>query len=84
MPRLVEVNDTFVMDPDDMERKITPRTKAVLIVHMSGATGDLDELVRIARENDLYVIEDVAQANGGTFRASPWEVSVTSPSSASS
>lgn len=71
VPRLVEVNDTFVMDPQDMERKITPHTKAVLIVHMSGATGDLDELIRIARKHDLRVIEDVAQANGGTFHGKP-------------
>jgi 8-amino-3,8-dideoxy-alpha-D-manno-octulosonate transaminase len=59
------------MDPDDLRRKVTPRTKAALIVHMSGATGRLDELLAAAREHGLRVIEDVAQAAGGSFRGRP-------------
>ena len=71
VPRLVEIDETFVMDPVDMAKKITSRTKAVLVVHMSGATGALDEILEIARNRNLMVIEDVAQANGGTFRGRP-------------
>lgn len=71
IPRLVEVDASFVMDPDDLERKIGPHSKAVLIVHMSGATGALDRLIEMARKHDLKVIEDVAQANGGSYCGKP-------------
>jgi dTDP-4-amino-4,6-dideoxygalactose transaminase len=71
IPRLVDIDDTFTMDPDDLERTITPRTKAVLVVHMSGATGHLDRLVAVARARGVPLVEDVAQANGGTFRGQP-------------
>ena len=40
IPRLVDIDDTFTMDPDDLERKISPHTKAVLLIHMSGACGN--------------------------------------------
>jgi 8-amino-3,8-dideoxy-alpha-D-manno-octulosonate transaminase len=71
IPRLVEVDESFVMDPDDLRRKVTPHSKAVLIVNMCGATGRLDELLAVAREHNLLVIEDVAQAAGGSFRGKP-------------
>ena len=71
IPRLVDIDDTFTMDPDDLARKITARTKAVLVVHMSGATGHLDRIVAVARERGVPIVEDVAQANGGTFRGEP-------------
>lgn len=71
IPRLVDIDDSFVMDPHDLEAKISPRSKAVLLVHMSGATGHLDRLLETARSHHLPVIEDVAQANGGSFRGRP-------------
>ncbi len=59
---------TFTMDPDDLRRKITPRTRAVIIQHTFGLPGDVDALVQIAREHNLAVIEDCAHALGSTYR----------------
>ncbi len=71
IPRLVDIDDTFTLDPVDLERKVGERTKAILVVHMSGATGHLDRVVSLARERGIGLIEDVAQANGAGFRGAP-------------
>lgn len=71
IPRLVDIDDTFSMDPADLERTIGGRSKAILMVHMSGATGELDRILDIARRAGVPVIEDVAQANGGSHRGQP-------------
>jgi len=71
VPRLVDIDDTFTMDPDDLERKINARTKAVLLVHMSGACGDIERIREICTRKGLLLIEDVAQANGASFRGKP-------------
>ena len=71
IPRLVDVDGTFTLDPLDLERKLGERTKAILVVHMSGATGHLDRIVASARERGVALIEDVAQANGASFRGQP-------------
>ena len=55
------------MDPRDLQRKITPHSKAVLIVHMSGAPGNIEELVQIARAAGLAILEDCAQSNGASI-----------------
>lgn len=68
IPRLVDIDDTFTMDPDDLERKINERTKAVLLVHMSGTSGDVARIREICSARNVLLIEDVAQANGATFR----------------
>jgi len=71
IPRLVDIDDTFDMSPDDLERKIGPHSKAVLYVHMSGAAGDVRTIVDIARRHNLMVLEDCAQAigaRGDTFK----------------
>ncbi len=71
IPRLVDIDETFCMDPNDLERKIGARTRAVLIVHMRGATGELGRLLEICRDRHVRVLEDVAQANGGSFQSRP-------------
>ena len=71
IPRLVEIDDTFTMDPDDLERKIGPRTKAVLLVHMSGACGDVERIASICKKHNVLLIEDTAQANGASFKGQP-------------
>src|SRR5262245_8014042 len=71
IPQLVEINDTFTMDPDDLERKISPRTKAVLLVHMSGACGEVDRIVDICKRHNVLLIEDTAQANGARYKGKP-------------
>lgn len=68
VPVIAEVDDSLTLDPDDFARKITPHTAAVIPVHMRGAPCAMDRVLEIARANDLAVIEDVAQANGATYR----------------
>jgi dTDP-4-amino-4,6-dideoxygalactose transaminase len=71
IPRLVDIDDTYTMDPADLERKISPRTKAVLLVHMSGACGNVERIVEICKKHNVLLIEDVAQANGASFKGKP-------------
>jgi dTDP-4-amino-4,6-dideoxygalactose transaminase len=71
IPRLVDVDSTFTMDPDDLERKINSRTKVVLDVHMSGACGDIERVAEICKRHKVLLIEDVAQANGASFHGKP-------------
>jgi len=68
IPRLVDIDDTFCMSPQDLKFKIGPRSKAVLLTHMSGAPGHVDQIVQIAHQAGLKVIEDCAQANGARFK----------------
>lgn len=68
IPVLCEVDDTFDMDPEDLERKITPRTRLILPVHMAGSPCDMDAVMAVAGRHGIRVLEDCAQANGGTFR----------------
>ena len=71
IPRLVDIDDTFCMAPADLRRKLSARTKAVLLVHMSGAPGRLDELMDIVRAAEVPLVEDAAQANGASFQGRP-------------
>ena len=68
VPVIAEVDETLLLDPADVERKITPYTKAIMPVHMRGAPCPMDELVALANRRQLKVIEDVAQANGGSYK----------------
>lgn len=71
IPRLVDIDDTYTIDPVDLERKINARTKAVLLVHMSGACGDVERIAAICKKHNVLLIEDVAQANGASFNGRP-------------
>jgi dTDP-4-amino-4,6-dideoxygalactose transaminase len=68
LPVLAEVDESLTLDPADVERRITPRTRAILPVHMRGAPAAMDELVAIAKKHDLVLIEDVCQAAGASYR----------------
>lgn len=68
VPVIAEVDDTLTLDPADVERKITPRTRAIMPVHMRGIPCQMDALLDLARRHHLRVIEDVAQACGGGYR----------------
>ncbi|MGI6082595.1 MAG: DegT/DnrJ/EryC1/StrS family aminotransferase [Limnochordia bacterium] len=68
IPIIAEVDDTLTLDPADFERKITPRTKCVIPVHMRGWPAQMDEIMAVARRHNILVLEDVAQANGGEYR----------------
>lgn len=58
---------TFNLDPADIERKITPKTKAIVPVHLFGQMADMEAIMAIAKKHSLYVIEDNAQAIGAEF-----------------
>lgn len=60
--------ETFLVDPSDIRRKITPRTKAIMPVHLYGQVCAMDEIMAIAREHGLAVVEDCAQCYLGTHR----------------
>ena len=68
VPVLTEINQTLTIDPDDIRRKISPRTKAIIVVHMLNLVCDMDAIMAIAKEHDLLVIEDACQAVGVTYR----------------
>jgi 8-amino-3,8-dideoxy-alpha-D-manno-octulosonate transaminase len=68
LPVLAEVDESLTLDPADVERRITPRTRAILPVHMRGAPAAMEELGAIAKKHDLVLIEDVCQAAGATYR----------------
>ncbi|MFN8007154.1 MAG: DegT/DnrJ/EryC1/StrS family aminotransferase [Terriglobia bacterium] len=71
IPVLAEIDRTFNLDPKDVKAKITPRTKAILAVHMMGNPARLTELKAIADAHGLPLIEDCAQAFGATYQGRP-------------
>ena len=60
--------DTFNMDPKKIKSKISPKTKAIIMVHLYGRMAQVDEIKSIAKENNLFLIEDAAQAIGSKFK----------------
>ena len=65
---LVDVDyDTFTMDTEKMKAAITPKTKAIIPVHLFGQCSNMEEILNIAKENNIHVIEDNAQAIGSEF-----------------
>jgi len=68
IPVLAEIDETLTLDPADVRKKITPRTKAIMLVHMLGNPGYIAELKKIADDNGLILIEDCAQAFGACYR----------------
>lgn len=67
IPVLVEVDETLAMDPADVERKITPQTRAIIPVHMVGRPAHMHKLMAVARKHNLKIIEDSCQCDGGSF-----------------
>jgi len=68
IPVFCEIDESMTIDPADFERRITPRTRAVAPVHITGAVCNMAAVTRIARKHKLAVIEDCAQAFGASFR----------------
>ncbi len=68
IPVLAEVDETLAIDPEDVRRKITPNTRAIIPVHMVGRPANLEAILQIAREHDLLVLEDCCQADGGSYQ----------------
>ena len=61
-------NKSYMLDPDSVKKKITDRTKAIIPVHLSGITADMDPLLDIAADNNLKIIEDACQAHGAKYK----------------
>ena len=68
LPVLAEVDDSFNLDPADVEARIAPRTQAIIAVHMLGGQARLDELRDVADRHGIFLIEDCAQAFGATYQ----------------
>jgi dTDP-4-amino-4,6-dideoxygalactose transaminase len=62
---------TYNLNPESVRRAITPKTRALMIVHLAGNPCDMDSLLAVAREHNLFVIEDCAQAWGAAYRGKP-------------
>jgi len=68
IPVLVDVcEDTWCIDPKEIEKAITPKTKAIIPVHLYGAFADMDAIMEIAKKHNLVVIEDCAHKHGGEW-----------------
>ncbi|HNY49132.1 MAG TPA: DegT/DnrJ/EryC1/StrS family aminotransferase [Smithella sp.] len=67
IPIMVDIDDTLNLDPNEIEKKKTPYTKAVIPVHMCGSAANIDKIVDVARKNKLLVLEDNAQGCGAGF-----------------
>jgi dTDP-4-amino-4,6-dideoxygalactose transaminase len=71
-PVFVDIDEkSYTMNPDLLESAISSRTKAIIPVHLFGQIADMDPLMKIARANKLYVIEDACQAHGAEYKGRP-------------
>lgn len=66
-PIFADVTDDYCLDPDDLERRARPNTKAVIPVHLTGTVADMPRIVAVARAHGWVVVEDAAQALGATL-----------------
>jgi 8-amino-3,8-dideoxy-alpha-D-manno-octulosonate transaminase len=70
-PIVTEVDETLNMDPADLERKITDKTKAIWVVHMLGGPARMDEILEIGKRHNIPVLEDTAEAIGAQYGGQP-------------
>jgi dTDP-4-amino-4,6-dideoxygalactose transaminase len=68
IPVLAEIDESLTLDPESVEKRITPRTRAIMPVHMMGMPSDMGRITDVARRYGLFVVEDACQADGGSFR----------------
>lgn len=68
LPVFAETDQTLNIDPSDVERKITPQTKAIMVLQLYGATADMEALMAVARRHKLRVVEDAAQCVGAQYK----------------
>ncbi len=68
IPVIAEIDESLTLDPADVERKISPHTRAIMPVHMRGAPARMDAITEVADRHGLRVIEDCAQGNGASFQ----------------
>lgn len=68
IPVLAEIDESLTLDPDDIERRITSRTRAIMPVHMLGNPCDMDRIMKLAKKHNLLVLEDCCQAAGASYK----------------
>lgn len=68
VPVFAEIDETLCLSPEGIEAALTPRTRAVLLVHLFGSMGRMDEIVRVCKDHNLILVEDAAPALGATYR----------------
>ncbi len=71
IPVLVDIDNSLTLDPIAVKNAITPKTKAIMPVHMCGSMADLDALQAICKEHNILLLEDACQAIGGTYKGKP-------------
>lgn len=71
LPVFAEIDATFNLDPADVEKKFTPQTKVLMIVHLQGNPADVDALLPLARKRGVKVLEDVSQSVGASYKGKP-------------
>ncbi|HOJ09587.1 MAG TPA: DegT/DnrJ/EryC1/StrS family aminotransferase [Clostridiales bacterium] len=68
IPVIAEVDDSLTINPDDVEKKISKYTKAIIPVHMLGLPCNMDRIKEIAEKHNLQIVEDCCQADGGSYK----------------
>jgi 8-amino-3,8-dideoxy-alpha-D-manno-octulosonate transaminase len=71
LPVFAEIDESFDIDPADIESKITPQTKLIMAVHLQGNPADMDRVLEIARRHRVRVLEDCAQSVGASYKGHP-------------
>src|SRR5689334_6881446 len=71
LPVFAEIDKSLTIDPEDIEHRITPQTKAIMVVHTEGCPGDMDRVLPIARKHGIKVLEDCAQSLGASYKGKP-------------
>jgi 8-amino-3,8-dideoxy-alpha-D-manno-octulosonate transaminase len=71
LPIFAEIDESFNIDPNDIEHRITPKTKVLVAVHLQGTPANMDKILTIAKKHNLRVLEDSAQAVGASYRGRP-------------
>ncbi|WP_298493997.1 DegT/DnrJ/EryC1/StrS aminotransferase family protein [uncultured Algibacter sp.] len=71
IPILVDIDDTLGLSPEAVQKAITPKTKAIMVVQMCGSMANMDALLAISKKHNLLLIEDACQAIGGNYKGKP-------------
>src|SRR5438876_6266489 len=71
LPVFAEIDDSFNIDPADIEQRITPQTRVIMVVHLQGNAADMDPIFAIARKHRLKVLEDGSQSVGASYKGRP-------------
>jgi dTDP-4-amino-4,6-dideoxygalactose transaminase len=71
LPVFAEIDESFNLDPNDIEHRITPQTKVIMAVHLQGNPADMDPILAIAKKHNLKVLEDCSQSVGASYKGRP-------------